>query len=275
MALAQATIRIGQTEIVGVSDGILKTSLDGVGGLPRAVVQQLTGQSEDVFIPVNNFLIDVGDRRILIDAGSGRDMQPTLGELPDNLRRAGVDPAGITHILLTHLHPDHANGLIDQDGAANFPNAELVVHGTEAGFWLRPAEGPEAAPVARNRARTAHNVAPYLQRLRRVRDGEEVQGFTPFLAPGHTPGHTCWRFGDGHSSVMFWGDVVHLSAVQIAHPEAWMAFDLDREVAARSRQRLLDIAATEHCIIAGAHVAAPGFGHVVRRGTSYAFEPVA
>jgi hypothetical protein len=60
--------------------------------------------------------------------------------------------------------------------------------------------------------------------------------------------------------------------VQIEHPEAWMSFDLDREEAARARLRLLDLAATDRSLIAGAHVAAPGFGHIVRRADTFAFE---
>ena len=91
-----------------------------------------------VAIPVNNFLIRRGGKVILIDAGAGNTMQPTLGKLPGNLRAANVDPATVSHIVLTHLHPDHANGLVDDDGKPHYPNAEIVVNETEIEFWIAP-----------------------------------------------------------------------------------------------------------------------------------------
>jgi glyoxylase-like metal-dependent hydrolase (beta-lactamase superfamily II) len=93
------------------------------------------------------------------------------------------------------------------------------------------------------------------------------------LAPGHTPGHTCWLLASSGGGFMAFGDVVHLSAIQISHPEIALTYDLDTDLAIKSRKRILDMAATEHLAIAGAHVNAPGFGYVVRKGTTFGFEP--
>ena len=91
---------------------------------------------------------------------------------------------------------------------------------------------------------------------------------------GHTPGHTCWLLSSsGGGGFMALGDVVHVSAIQIAHPDVCMIYDLDKEQAVRSRKRILDMAATERFAIAGAHVNAPGFGYVVRKGATFGFEP--
>jgi hypothetical protein len=70
------------------------------------------------------------------------------------------------------------------------------------------------------------------------------------------------------------GDVVHLSAIQISHPEAALTYDLDADMAVTSRKRILDMAASDHIAIAGAHVNAPGFGYVARKGASFTFEPL-
>jgi glyoxylase-like metal-dependent hydrolase (beta-lactamase superfamily II) len=209
----------------------------------------------------------------MIDAGAGNTMQPTLGKLPAALRAGGIEPRAVTHIVMTHLHPDHANGLVDDAGAPHYPNAEIVVHRTEADFWL---ESDDNAPdrVKGNRARTRINLKPYMDRVRRVRDGEEALGFIPVLAPGHTPGHTCWLLTSGREAFMALGDVVHLSAIQISHPEAALTYDLDADMAVTSRKRILDMAARDRIAIAGAHVNAPGFGYVVRKGASFAFEPL-
>ena len=273
--MALPSMRVGDVEVRGLSDGILKTSLDLVIGMERAQAESLVGgtQNGSLYIPVNNFVLRRDGKIILIDAGAGNTMQPTLGKLPDNLRAAGIDPSAVTHIVMTHLHPDHANGLVDDSGAPHYPHAEIVVHETEADFWMRKDAGNDEDRVKKNRARTAINLKPYLERIRRVRDGEEFSGFAPVLAPGHTPGHTCWLLAAGGGGFMALGDVVHLSAIQISHPETALTYDLDKELAVKSRKRILDMAASERFAIAGAHVNAPGFGYVVRKGLSFAFEP--
>jgi glyoxylase-like metal-dependent hydrolase (beta-lactamase superfamily II) len=275
--MALPSMRVGDVEVQGLSDGILKTSLDLVIGMERTLAESLVGGTDNgsLFIPVNNFLIRRDGKNILIDAGAGNTMQPTLGKLPQNLRAAGIEPAAVTHIVMTHLHPDHANGLVDDAGKPHYPNAEIVVHETEIDFWLCDDVANDEDRVKGNRARTRINLKPYLDRIRRVRDGEEFSGFTPMLAPGHTPGHTCWILATGASSggFMALGDVVHLSAIQISHPDTALTYDLDKSRAIESRKRILDMAASERLAIAGAHVNAPGFGYVVRKGASFAFEP--
>ena len=271
------SMRLGDIEVQGLSDGILRTSLEFVIGMKRVQAESLVGETQNgsFYIPVNNFLIRRDGKVILIDAGAGNTMQPTLGKLPANLRAAGVEPAAVTHIVMTHLHPDHANGLVDDSGKPHFANAEIVVHATEAEFWMRPDVASDEDRVKKNRARTRINLKPYLDRMRRVRDGEEFSGFTPVLAPGHTPGHTCWLLaaGSGGAGFMALGDVVHFSAIQISHPDTAVTYDLDKDLAVKSRKRILDMAASERLAIAGAHVNAPGFGYVVRKGASFAFEP--
>ena len=269
------SMRVGDVEVQGVSDGLLKTSLDIVIGMERAEADKLVGSTDNgaFNIPVNNFLIRRGGKTILIDAGAGNTMQPTLGKLPANLRATGIAPDAVDHIVITHLHPDHANGLVDDAGKPHYPNAQIVVHQVEADFWMREDGAGDPDRVKGNRARTRINLKPYLHRIRRVRDGEDYLGFRPVLAPGHTPGHTCWLLAAPGGGFMAFGDVVHLSAIQISHPDVGMTYDLDKDQAVKSRKRILDMAASERLAIAGAHVNAPGFGYVVRKGASYAFEP--
>jgi glyoxylase-like metal-dependent hydrolase (beta-lactamase superfamily II) len=270
------TFRIGGLDIKAVSDGKLKTSLDNLIGLDPARGEALAGPTDDgaFFIAVNCFVVARDGRVILIDAGAGASMQPTLGRLPENLSAAGIDPSAVTHMVLTHIHPDHANGLVDESGAPHYPNAEIVVHEEEAAFWLAPARGPEPPNVTRNRTRAGINLAPYRERLRTVRDGESYLGLSAILAPGHTPGHTCWRVESNGDALLAWGDVVHFAAIQIPHPDAAVTYDLDKERARTTRKRILDMVATERLAIAGTHVAAPGLGHVVRRKEGFAFEPM-
>ena len=269
-------VRIGSLDLRIFDDGMLKTSLDLLFDIDRTKAAELAGAQPDgsVFIPVNNFLFQRDGATVLIDAGAGNTMQPTLGKLPDNLRSGGVSPADVTHILLTHLHPDHANGLVDDAGHAIYPNAEIIVLAREHDFWMSDDGAGDSEIVRKTRARNRVNLAPYRERLRLLRDGEEVLGCTALCAPGHSPGHTCWRIAAGGEALLAWGDLVHLSRIQIRHPEAALSYDLDKELAKQSRRRVLDMAASEGLMIAGAHVDAPGLGHVVRKGATFDLERV-
>ena len=268
------SFKIGDLEVKGFSDGILKTSLNLVVNMERARAEALVGGTDDgwLYIPVNNFLFQRNGKTILIDAGAGNTMQPTLGKLPENLRAGGIDPAAVDVVVITHIHPDHANGLVDDRGEAVYPNAEILVHAKEYDFWMGEPSAAESDKVRAQRARNKINMKPYVERTRRLRDGEEILGCTPILAAGHSPGHTCWRIMSGRESFLAWGDLVHLSAIQISHPDTAMTYDLDPEMARRSRHRILDMVANERIVVAGAHVNAPGFGYVTRKGAAYTFE---
>ena len=73
-------------------------------------------------------------RIALIETGSGDKLLPTAGKMQENLPAAGIDPADIETVILTHMHPDHSAGLTDpKTGHKLFPNAELVVRKTSRG----------------------------------------------------------------------------------------------------------------------------------------------
>jgi len=271
----QPSFQVGDLTVKAFNDGILRTSLDLIIGMERAVAESLTGPTENgTFpIPVNNFVILRGDKVIMIDAGAGNTMQKTLGKLPENLRAGGIDPTAITHILLTHIHPDHANGLVDDAGNAHYPNAEILVNDVEMDFWLGESQPGESQNTKTMHQRAQIDLKPYMSRIRRMRDGEEFAGCTAIVAAGHSPGHTVWRVDGGRGAAFLsWGDIVHFSAVQISHPDTPLTYDLDPQRAVAARKRVLDMAAVDRVMVAGAHVNAPGFGHVVRKGASFAFD---
>jgi glyoxylase-like metal-dependent hydrolase (beta-lactamase superfamily II) len=191
-----------------------------------------------------------------------------------NLAAMGVTPDTISTVLLTHAHPDHANGLIDAAGAAVFPNAELVIGAKEIAFWQDDAimsAVPEDMKPFFVGARAA--LAAYADRTRLIEPGEVLPGITAIAAYGHTVGHTAYLVASGGDSLLIWGDVVHLPGVQFARPEVGVIFDADGPGAIATRARLMDMAATEKLAIAGMHMDFPVFGHVVRQGQGYALVP--
>jgi glyoxylase-like metal-dependent hydrolase (beta-lactamase superfamily II) len=269
--------KFGNIEAAAVSDGVLHASYDPFRGLDRAECVKLVGRPDkgvgSVPIQVNAFIAKFDDKLILIDAGSGNTMGPTLGHLAANLRAGGIDPAKVTHVLLTHIHPDHSNGLVDEHNAPLFPNAEVLVHDNDAKFWLdREPQAADGDFIARNIAAARRVLTPYLTRLRRVTDGEAMPGIAAYLSAGHTPGHTTWLIHSGKESVLFWGDTVHVGPIQFAHPKTTLIYDLDQQAAAASRARVFDWVSSDRIRVAGAHLELPGFGFVTRKGAGFAFE---
>jgi glyoxylase-like metal-dependent hydrolase (beta-lactamase superfamily II) len=166
-------------------------------------------------------------------------MGPTLGMLTDNLRSMGIGPEDIDTVLMTHLHPDHVNGLVDEHGQAVFPKAELVMNEAELNFFCDP-DSPSRSPLETleffEGARLA--TAPYADRIRTVRDGPVLPGVTAVTQAGHTPGQTAWLIESGSESLMIWGDVVHMPNLQMAAPHAGTVLDIDRWQAVATRSAL-------------------------------------
>ena len=271
---AVPTIVAGEFTVTAVSDGVLNSTHDVILGIDKAESERLTGipYGQPLPLDVNCFLIRHRDRLILSDAGSGHTIGPTLGKLPQNLRAIGIAPEMIDLIMLTHLHPDHSLGLIDDAGNAVFPNAELIMHNVEAAFWLdRAAQPGDSERVTRNTKAQRTVTAPYRDRIRRIEDGEVLPGITAMLRPGHTPGHTNWLIESGGERILLWGDIVHLASVQMPHPEATLVFDVEPTLARASRERVLEFSASESLVVAGAHLPFPGFGRIERAGKGFQF----
>ena len=259
-----STKQVGEFTVTAVSDGVLYSNHDVILGIDKEDSARLTGvpYGQPVPLDVNAFLIRHRGKLILSDAGSGQTHAAgtELGKLPDNLRAIGVDPAAIDIVMLTHLHPDHSLGLLDEAGRAVFPNAELIVHEVEAAFWLDRALQPDDAErIARDTKQQRAVTAPYRDRIRRIKDGEVLPGITAMLRPGHTPGHTNWLIQSGGERLLMWGDIVHLASVQMARPGR--AADLRRRHRSCRRprgRRCWTGRRASGFTVAGAHLGVPG-----------------
>ena len=218
-------------------------------------------------ISINAFLVRDGVRTILVDCGSGDIMGPTCGHLPDLLEQLDVPLDCITDILLTHIHPDHSNGLTDPvTGMKHFPNAMVHVHQEEIRHWF----DDDAKAKATERQKRVYfdagriQITPYRDGCVRTFDQEcEIfPGISVLPSTGHTPGHSCFIFRSDGEAMIIWGDTVHVPEVQLAYPDVGMIFDTDNLAAARSRRKILQRCVDENLLVGGMHIHFPGFARI-------------
>ncbi|MGM0833358.1 MAG: MBL fold metallo-hydrolase [Pseudomonadota bacterium] len=227
---------------------------------------------------VNAFLIHTGENLVLVDAGSAACFGPTLGQVEQNLRASGYTPEDVDTVLMTHLHPDHVCGLVDDNGDAIYTNAELRASQDDADFWL-DEESTQALPEA-DRAffiMAQEAVAPYqdADRFNPFTPGDELlMGVVAQDTHGHTAGHASFMLNSDDDAMLVWGDVVHSYGVQFADPSVAIEFDTDPEQAIRTRETVLESAAEDKHWVAGAHMPFPGIGHVVKGEDGYRWVPI-
>ena len=208
-----------------------------------------TEATQFYFTPV---LVRAGGNAILFDTGLGQ------GGIQRALEDAGHTPADITHVVITHMHPDHIGGLMT-DGAPTFANAEHITGETEMGFWSENA----------NDAVTA-NIMPLQDRFTLVNDGAEIaSGISGMDAFGHTPGQMVWTVDGGDASMMVFADVANHPVWSIAHPDWEVRFDMDKQQAAETRRRILGMLASERMAMTGYHMPFPGSGFVREAGDGF------
>ncbi|MCT8160629.1 MBL fold metallo-hydrolase [Pseudoruegeria sp. SHC-113] len=228
-----------------------------------------------VRIPVNAFVIEEAGRTVLVDAGTAGLMGPTLGALPAALASVGITPEQVDLVAATHLHPDHVGGLLAADGSATFPNAEVAVGEVEYGFWHDDAilaAVPEGNRPFFQMARAS--LAPYADRLIRFQSEAEIlPGLRSLPLPGHTPGHAGFLLQSGEEQLLFWGDTVHITALQFAHPEVSIVFDADPAQVLQTRLAMFDRAVADDLLVTGSHLDFPGLGKVRGAAAGYAYQP--
>ncbi|WP_184500502.1 MULTISPECIES: MBL fold metallo-hydrolase [Rhizobium] len=267
----------GRFEITVLSDGYITLTSDILmpDGSPeerRSVLGRLGGDADSAPLQTNIPLIRHGSDLILVDVGAGGNFQPSDGRLAENLGSIGVDPASITKVVFTHVHPDHSGGTTKADGSVQFPNAQYYVNEAEFSFWTDPDfEAKMTEPLHVFARGAQRDLSAVKDRLTVIRPGDEiVTGMNVVSTRGHTPGHISLELaGDGN--LLIAGDVIPNDVVSFENPKWHFGFDTEPEIALQNRAALLDKAENEKLRMLGYHWSYPGVGYVERNGSSYRF----
>lgn len=273
--------KVGQLDVTALSDGTHPFPVDTVmqGTSPTQIGEALDREflGRPPAGSINAFLIHTGKKLILVDAGAGALYGDCCGQVERHIRAAGYLPEQVDLVLLTHLHKDHVGGIISK-GRAVFPNAIVRASKADIDYWNSEA-AKERAPAFLSTFfdAAAMSLAPYkasghLQAITGagpLEDGVEV-----VTSPGHTPGHLSYAFSSQGQTLLVVGDLVHVGALQLPHPQITVSYDSDAVAARESRISLLSSAAENRTLIAAAHLSFPGVGHIRKVGTAFEWVPL-
>ena len=248
---------------------------DEIAGLLPELQPWAVDEDTRIIVEVQSYLVRTPKHTILLDTciGCEKNMTriPMWAGLTDRgwfnrLGQAGVTPEDVTHVLCTHLHPDHAGWntrLIDGRWVPTFPNAQY--------FFARDEI---AATEQREPDIWRESVSPVIEAGQAVivdSDHQIEDGVWFEPTPGHTQGHVAIHVESRGQHAVMWGDLLH-SPAQCAHPHWSYRRDWDADISTVSRRRVLGACAEHRHLVLSSHFPAPSVGHIRHEGDGFWFE---
>ncbi len=268
-----------------VGDLVVTALNDGFIILPPGILQGISVEEQDTLYRaaarrppfatvINGYLPQSAGHTVLVDAGAGGFMGPHLGKLQANLEAAGITPANIDTVLLTHMHTDHIGGLLAPDRRAFFPRAVVMVSALEIAYWRNRSNQDSSPETTRDAIDVSANiVAAYGDGFVTFDRSSMTPWIKAIALPGHTPGHTGFDFTTDIGPFVIWGDICHAAEMQCSLPDVTVVFDVSPTDAIESRRKMPSRAADEDLLIAGMHIPFPGFTRIGRLADAYIHHP--
>ena len=281
--------KVGDYECTSINDGARTFPIPD-GFVTNVSKEEALAASEAAYmpkgmvtVPFNPQLINTGSKLILVDTGNGvANLEPSKGAVGRtlmNLAAAGADPKSIDIVLLSHLHPDHTNGIRAADGSIAFPNAEIMVPAKDWEFWTsdeNAAKAESSAMMKNYFANVKKTFAGIESKVTKYDwDKAVAPGITSIAAPGHTPGHSAFAVASGNARVLLQSDVTNIPEFFLRNPDWHVVFDVDPDLAQATRHKFYDMAAAEKATVIGFHYTFPSIGHVEKDGAKYRLIPSA
>ncbi len=275
--------KVGEFTVTMVHDGSAARPNPLQGFILNAEPAQVEAALRDGALPTTNLpnpftvtFIDTGRGVVAFDAGTGAgQLAPGTGLLPRNMQAAGIDPAAVTLVAVSHFHADHITGLTTRENAVVFPNAEVAVPAVEWAFWSDEGNASRAPEGQRPTfANTKRRLGPYQAKMRQYQDGQEIApGIRAIAAHGHTPGHSVFHVTSGNEQLFVMADTSSRPDLFLRKPHWQSVFDVDGAMATETRKRLFGRIADERARFTAYHFNFPSNGYVTRMGDGFRFHP--
>jgi glyoxylase-like metal-dependent hydrolase (beta-lactamase superfamily II) len=264
--------KIGELDAWAVRDGALEFPNDqkvfGSGKTPDEVNALLTAANlptDKLQLGLQPLVVKSGDKVLLFDTGAAANFGPGNGLLVASLKEAGIEPAAVTDIFISHVHGDHVGGLVNAEGALQFPNATIHIQKAEWKFLTTVPMDLAKQLGLGTRDALAAAMKPKVDAF--APGAELVKGVVKAVdVKGHTPGHSAYRITSGTDSLLYIGDSMHHYVISVQKPDWVMAFDADQKAGAASRVALVDELAKSGERVFAVHFPFPGIGRIQKQG---------
>ena len=225
-----------------------------------------------VWTPYTYLSVYTGDHQVLVDMGAG-DLFETTGKILQNMDVAGIDPADIDSIFITHAHPDHIGGTLDKAGNPVYTNARYFIWKDEWEFWFSDTAAEKASEQFVTFARK--HLEPIQDRVTLIKDESDIlPGIHMIAAPGHTPGHAVVSFFSGSEELLYIGDTV-LYPFHLEHLDWLPIYDILPEKADPSKHKIFDYTAEKYTWVIGQHFPPfPSLGHIIKQEEGWQWQPI-
>lgn len=232
-----------------------------------------------LIITIQLWVVHVGPYIIVVDTGVGNRKLRSAARMnglntlvPVWLEAAGAPPEKVTHVVMTHLHPDHIGWnttLVGGEWVPTFPNARYSAPKVDLDAFSELHEN--GAPDAEG---FDDSVSPLLKAgVLDVISSQQTVGILDVEdAIGHTPGQVNFRIRSGGEQAVFSGDIMH-HPLQIVRPDWNTRYCMLPGEALTTRAKFLRSCADTESLFMPMHFGFPHCGYVRRQGDGFVFEP--